>query len=82
MANSNGPVIDMTPDGAFIEPPKPTIGTILLRLAAFAVFLGAIALAFWVAVLLLPIVLILGVAGYFVLRAQLRRGGVRVMRFR
>lgn len=82
MAKLDGPVIDMTRDGAFIEPPKPTLGTILLRVAAFAVFLGAVAVAFWVAVLLLPVLIILGVVGYFVVRAQLRRGGVQVMRFR
>jgi len=73
MANSNGPVIDMTPDGAFIEPPKPTLGLILLRLAAFGILLCLGALVFWTMLFVLPVLLILGVAGYFVARGQLRR---------
>jgi hypothetical protein len=73
MANSNGPVIDMTPDGAFIEPPKPSIGTILVRLALFGLFLCIGAIVFWTAVFVLPVLIVLGVAGYFFARMQLRR---------
>jgi hypothetical protein len=75
MANSDGPVIDMTPDGAFIEPPKPTLGTILLRLAAFGAFLCIAAVVFWTVLFMIPILLVLGVVGYFFARAQLRRSG-------
>ena len=39
MTNENGPVIDMTTDGRFVEPPKPSLVQIALRLAAFAVAL-------------------------------------------
>lgn len=73
MANLNGPVIDMTPDGAFIEPPKPSIGTILVRLALFGLFLCIGAIVFWTAVFVLPVLIVLGVAGYFFARMQLRR---------
>jgi hypothetical protein len=73
MANSNGPVIDMTPDGAFIEPPKPSIGTILVRLALFGLFLCIGAIVFWTALFVLPVLILLGVVGYFFARMQLRR---------
>ncbi len=73
MANSDGPVIDMTLDGTFIEPPKPTLGTILVRLAAFGVFLCIAGLLFWTVMFLIPVLLVLGVAGYFFARAKLRR---------
>ena len=73
MATSKGPVIDMTPDGAFIEPPKPSIGTILVRLALFGLFLCIGAIVFWTAVFVLPVLIVLGVAGYFFARMQLRR---------
>jgi hypothetical protein len=72
MANSNGPVIDMTPDGAFIEPPKPTLGTILVRLAMFGVFLCVAVVIFWTALFMLPVLIVLGVIGYFLARSQFR----------
>jgi hypothetical protein len=73
MAKQNGPVIDMTPDGAFIETPKPSLGTVLARLALFGLFLCIGAVVFWTAVFVLPVLIILGVAGYFFARMQLRR---------
>ncbi len=63
----------MTPDGRIIDPPKPTLGMILLRLAAFAVFLCIGALVFWTMIFMLPVLLVLGVIGYFVARSQMRR---------
>jgi len=80
MATSEGPVIDMTPDGAFIEPPKPTLGTILLRLAAFGVFLCIAGLLFWTVLFLIPVLLVLGVVGYFFARTKLRDSGFTVYR--
>ena len=73
MVNSNGPVIDMTPDGAFIEPAKPSIGAILVRLALFGLFLCIGAVMFWTALFVLPVLVVLGAAGYFFARMQLRR---------
>lgn len=73
MANRDAKLIDMTPDGRFIEPPKPTLGMILLRLAAFGVFLAVGALVFWTMLFMLPVLILLGVIGYFVARGQMRR---------
>lgn len=79
MANSNGPVIDMTPDGTFIEPPKPSrppkpsLVTILVRLALFGLFLCIGAIVFWTAVFVIPVLIVLGAVGYFFARMQLRR---------
>ncbi len=73
MANQNGPIIDMTPDGAFIEPTKPSYFTILARLAAFAVLLLVAAVTFWMALFIVPVLIILGIAGYALSRTQVRR---------
>jgi fatty acid desaturase len=73
------PVIEMTADGSFIERPKPTLGTIVTRLAVVCVGLALAALAFWTALVLLPFLLLAGVAGYFVLRHQLRKHGGSMM---
>ena len=73
MANQNGPVLDMTPDGAFIEPTKPSYFTILARLAAFAVLLLVAAVTFWMALFIVPVLIILGIAGYALARTQVRR---------
>ncbi len=73
MGNFNGPVIDMTPDGNFVEPPKPTLGTILARIIAFGILLVVAAVAFWTALFIIPVLIILGVAGYAFARMQVRR---------
>lgn len=70
----------MTRGGEFLDPPKPSLGTILARLAAFGVALLVVAAAFWLALFIIPILLVLGVAGYFIFRQQLKRGGFVVMR--
>jgi hypothetical protein len=80
MANQNGPIIDMTRNGEFIDPPKPSLGTIVARLAAFGVLLLVAAVAFWTALFVIPVLMVLGVVGYFVARHQLRRGGFVVTR--
>jgi hypothetical protein len=72
-----GPVIDMTPEGEFVDPPRPSLVTILLRLALFGVFLAIIGAAIWVALwtalLLLPFVLIAALVVYFVVRPRFYR---------
>ena len=77
MENSNGPVIDMTPDGQFIEPPKPSILTYLLRLALFGVALVAVVALFWTVLLVLPLLFLAGMIGYFLFRPQITRFGPR-----
>jgi hypothetical protein len=73
MEHSNGPVIDMTPDGQFIEPPKPSIFTYLLRLALFAVALAAVVALFWTVLLVLPLLFLAGIVGFFLFRPQIIR---------
>jgi hypothetical protein len=82
MAKRNSPVIDMTLDGNIIQPAQPTLGTILARLAAFGVGLFVLAIAFWAALFMIPVLLVAGVVGYFALRSQLRRNGAVVFRRR
>lgn len=75
MANDNGPVLDMTPDGHFVEQPKPSLTQILLRLAAFGLALCVGAVVVWTTFIMIPILLVLGFAGYLFMRGQ--RGGWR-----
>jgi uncharacterized protein YneF (UPF0154 family) len=56
------------------------LGGILVRLAAFAVFLAVAAVLFWTALFVIPVLFVLGVVGYFVARAQMRRQGFTVFR--
>lgn len=70
MTNENGPVIDMTPDGAFVERPKPSLLQIALRLAAFALALCVGAVLVWTAFIMIPILIVLGLAGYMFVRGQ------------
>ncbi len=77
MRTPNGPIIDMTGGGEFIDPPKPGLGTIAARVAAFGLLLFMAAAAFWAALFLIPLLLVLGAVGYFTFRHQLRRGGFR-----
>ncbi len=74
MANSNAPTIDMTRNGEFIDPPKASLGTIAARLAAFGALLLVAAVAFWMALFMLPVLFVLGVAGYFYARHQIKHG--------
>ncbi len=78
-------IIDMTPEGEFRRPPGlagrgPTPW--LFRLAAIgalvAVIAGALALAafaFWLAVTLLPVMILAAVIAYVAFRVQLWRAG-------
>ncbi|MDE2239563.1 MAG: hypothetical protein KGJ73_06480 [Rhodospirillales bacterium] len=70
MAKQTGPVLDMTPDGRFIEPPKPSITQILLRLAFFGIALCVGAALVWTAFIMIPILLVLGFVGYLFARSQ------------
>ncbi len=71
MERSDGPVIDMTPDGKFIEPPKPSIFSYLLRLAAFGLALAVIAALFWALVLVVPLLILAGVVAYLVFKPRM-----------
>ncbi len=64
----------MTRNGEFIEPPKPSLGTIFARIIAFGALLLVAAVAFWMALFLIPVLLVLGIGGYFFLRHQIKHG--------
>ncbi|HTJ89821.1 MAG TPA: hypothetical protein VL356_06555 [Acidocella sp.] len=66
----------MTPDGAFIDPPKPTpvsFGTIVARVIAFGVALCIVSVLLWAALFIIPVLILLGVVGYFFARGQMRQ---------
>lgn len=79
---AGGPQIDMTPDGRFVEPPRPSFGTQLARWAgiavAVAVALGIVALAFWMALFLLPIAIAAALIGYAAFRWRMSKFGPRL----
>lgn len=70
----------MTRGGDFIDPPKPSLGSIAARLAAFGVLLLVAAIAFWAVLFIIPVLLALGLVGYFAFRQQLKRNGFVVVR--
>jgi hypothetical protein len=77
--------IDMTPDGAFVQPagPRPSAsGVWAVRLGLSAAVVAAIAgavavgaLVLWVASVMIPIALIAGVVAYGAFRFQIWRHG-------
>lgn len=73
MTNKNGPVIDMTADGQFVERPKPSFLQIALRVVSFVAALCVGAVLVWTAFIMIPILLVLGLVGYMLVRSQ-RRG--------
>lgn len=79
MKDSEGPIIDMTPSGQFAQEPitAPALGTIVLRVLLFTIALGFAALAFWVALFTVPILMILGLVGYGWFRFNAARGHFR-----
>ena len=81
MLNRNGPVIDMTPDGAFVTRTSnsPSLSTILARLLGFGIMLGVAAVAFWAALFIIPVLILTGLVGYAVLRLMRPSGSARVV---
>jgi fatty acid desaturase len=77
MKTTNGPIIDMTPSGHFAQEPitGPTLGVILARVLVFTIALGFAALAFWLAVFTVPILIVIGLVGYGYFRFKTARGG-------
>jgi len=75
--DDDGPIIDMTPEGEFVTPPKPSLLTTLLRFAVLGgVLVLAVALvwvAVWAALFLLPLLLLGAVIGYFLLKPRFFR---------
>ena len=83
------PTLDMTPDGAFRRPPQvgPTlslkllVGAVLVAMVAGGIAVAAIAL--WLFSMVLPVLVVAGVAVWGLLKYrqwQLLRGGARNLR--
>jgi hypothetical protein len=70
MEKSQGPVIDMTPDGQFVEPPKPSIVTWLLRLAMFGLSLAIVFALFWTVILVVPLLILAGLVSFLLFRSR------------
>ncbi len=75
----SGPQLDMTPDGQFLEPPRETAAEKLLRygvvVAAIAGLLAVAALAFWLAVMLIPVVIVAAAVAYAAFRWRMWKLG-------
>jgi hypothetical protein len=68
----SAPIIDMTPDGRFLDRPGPTLGVIALRILMFGTGLCVIAAVFWTMIMLLPALLLLAAIGYVFGRLRVR----------
>jgi hypothetical protein len=84
MAKDDNRIIDMTLEGEFVAPPAPPtppVGARIMLWAIVAVMLSLaaliVALAFWVVVMILPVVLGAALVAYLAFRYQLWRGGAR-----
>ncbi len=71
--------IDMTPNGEFISPPGAPIGNSVLKwtivIAALAGAGVLAAIAFWLALTLIPIAIGAGLIGYGILRYRMWQAG-------
>ena len=73
-------IIEMTLDGAFVEPEgggRPPLGARVMLWAIIAAMLAItaliVAVTFWFVLMILPAVLLLGLAGYLAWRYQIWR---------
>ncbi len=78
MSDRSPPELDMTLDGEFVAPPRPTVASrVLLWALVIAIVAGAItiaALALWLAMLVLPIAIGAALVAYGIFRFQVWRG--------
>jgi len=75
-------IIDMTLDGEFVTPSgpgKPPIGARVMLWTIIAIVLAVslsiIALTLWFVAMILPVLLVMGAAGYLLMRYQVWRSG-------
>ncbi len=70
-------IIDMTPDGRFIDPPRTPLITQVFRIAVLVAVIAAgialAALAMWFALMLIPVALAAGVIAWGAWRWQMWR---------
>jgi O-antigen/teichoic acid export membrane protein len=76
-----GPILEMTPDGQFLDARPAPLSQQLLRTAVVIAIIGTMlavaAVALWFAMLLVPVVLAAGLLAYGLFRWRLWRSGVR-----
>jgi len=75
----SGPQLDMTPDGQFLEPPRESPAEKLVRygvvVAVIAGLVAVAALALWLAVLLIPVMIIAAAVAYGAVRWRMWKLG-------
>ena len=76
------PVLDMTPDGQFVDPSPGAAPPLAARVIGVAVVVAVLAgvlgfalLALWLASILIPVALVAGLIAYGVFRVQVWRAG-------
>ena len=79
------PLLDMTPEGGFRTPPRPSVGLRLVvgaTLLAVLAGVGAVmALALWLALALIPVAIVAAAVAYVAFRVrQWRAGGAALFR--
>jgi hypothetical protein len=79
MTNRRPPLIDIAPDGSFVDPARPPlaakIGRVALLVAVIAFMAAGAMLALWFALALIPIALGAGLIAWGALRFQMWRAG-------
>jgi len=79
MVHRQPPLLDLTPDGRFREPVHPPwaarVAAWALVVALIAGGLAVAAVAFWLALTLIPIAIVAGLIAYGAFRFQLWRTG-------
>lgn len=73
MEKPEGPIIDMTPEGEFVTPPKPGYGLILRRVAILGLSFFVFVLLIKIAVKILPLLFLLIIAWILLARFIIRR---------
>jgi hypothetical protein len=70
-----GPTLDMTPDGQFVTPPRPSWSAKLLRwaivVAVLAGMLAVAALVLWAALILIPVAIGAALVAYGLFRYRM-----------
>jgi fatty acid desaturase len=84
MSDRRPPELDLLPDGSFRQPRRPPVAARIfawaLVIAAVAAALAVAAFALWIALILIPVVLVAGVIAWLAFRYQMWRVGTRGQR--
>jgi 4-hydroxybenzoate polyprenyltransferase len=83
MSNRMPPELDLLPDGSFRPRRQPVVARIFawaVIIAVLAAALAVAAFALWIALILIPVVLVAGVIAWLAFRYQMWRVGTRMQR--